>query len=844
MWRVATLRERKPLSALVKTIVGRRYQHNVTLQLDYYMSPQFAGVACAVVNNTYEKNGLNLSFLPTCPVGLEQGSVRQNQNENPAGITLGSVEQNIFIPTLVADPSLKTTAVAAMFRRSPLCVASLRDLKKGDTIGAHQDTVSLLQRIFPDQHVITSPRATKNSDLMSDKLGGIQAYTTTEVPALRRHMGKEPHVTYLEGLNGTKLGYSQVLFAADECLEGDARDVVSSFLEATFQGWEMAIRDPKAAVEMVAEAKKILALDDEMNDHWYPSSEFEMEMVQLCNDHVKETFQGDRHGIINPARWSEASQWLMDDKLVGQGFGLDTSIWSPSKQLLPGNELARAMLEDAKASAHAFFETHGRKPSLAVVTVGELARYTHADRRIQLYSTSVNSWFAKTKTGEANGFDVQEINLDASTTTDKLLSQIYALKNVDGIQLMWPLPDHIDAAKIFNAIPASKDADGIHYVGQLEIGNKKAYPPVTPLGTIALMKEHRVDVKDKRVLVIGRSPITGSPISHMLRAEGAIVTVAHSGVSTAHLETLVRESEVVVSCAGKPGLIKAEWLDGTEVVNVGTTFLEATDSLHSDVAGPIEDYATRYSPVPGGVGPLSAPALFQNVAQAAWDQMNGGGQVENSWERDPALLTKNFHFDSYTLALDFAKKVNDMSTIMDHHANIKFAHHCVDGVDVEMQFFTFEANTLTEKDYDAAKVVDMIYGGNQIRMKDYTYNLSEDSIAKYPASPRGSSKLLKVDGNGHVSHYENFSQVFGSLAKGAHVVFNESRVLDARLFAVAPNGDRVEVMILDLGAIAVNSPCNEITLRVMIRSDSVKEGDILVDAADGASNFEVVGVQG
>jgi 5,10-methylene-tetrahydrofolate dehydrogenase/methenyl tetrahydrofolate cyclohydrolase len=88
----------------------------------------------------------------------------------------------------------------------------------------------------------------------------------------------------------------------------------------------------------------------------------------------------------------------------------------------------------------------------------------------------------------------------------------------------------------------------------------------------------------------------------------------------------VRESEVVVSCVGGPGLIKAEWLDGTELVNVGTTFLEATDSLHSDVVGPIEDYATRYSPVRGGVGPLITPAL-QNVARAAWDQMNGGGQV-------------------------------------------------------------------------------------------------------------------------------------------------------------------------------------------------------------------------
>ncbi len=166
------------------------------------------------MNNSYASKGIDISFLPTCPVGLEQANVRKHQDANPSGVTLGTVEQNIFVPTLAADPSLKTTAVAAMFGQSPLCIASLQDPNslemKGCKIGTHEDTVDIMKRIFPSNEVVASPRATKNTDLINGDYGAIQAYTTTEVPALRHQLGHEPFVTPLEGLNGTKLGYSQV----------------------------------------------------------------------------------------------------------------------------------------------------------------------------------------------------------------------------------------------------------------------------------------------------------------------------------------------------------------------------------------------------------------------------------------------------------------------------------------------------------------------------------------------------------------------------------------------------------------------------------------------------------
>lgn len=737
MWRIsASLRERRTSSNRAKAalksayslIQGKRFQHAhaLSIQLDYYMSPQFAGIASALVNDKFSSRGIDVSFLPICPVGEEQKNVRIYQDANPSAVTMGTVEQNIFIPTLAANPEFRTTAVAAMFAQSPLCIASLEDPSSGKplTIGTHEDTVEVMKRIFPMHSVVASPRATKNTDLLAGKVGAIQAYTTTEVPCLRRELGHDPVVTPLEGLNGAKLGYSQVMFAADECLKesSDKREVVQSFCEATFEGWGHAIRHPEQAAEMVREAKKMLGLSDEANDHWHPSAEFEVEMLQKCDDYVKGTFEGDRYGVINSHRWNKANEWLLKgkkDRTAGEmeNFGLDADVWQPPKNLIPGNNLARTVLEEAKASATFFHETYGRKPSLAVITVGNLERYQHGQRRLQIYSNASNSWFSKASTGEANGFDVQEINLDSSTTTGELLSKLYEVRDVDGIQLMWPLPDHIDTAKVYSAIDVAKDVDGIHYVGQFEIGNKDAYPPVTPAAAFALMDEFDVEIEGKRVLVIGRSPIVGSPIAHMARDRGGAVTVVHSKIAEKTLKDLVGTAEIIMNCAGLPGLVKAEWISGAEVINVGTTFKEELDSLVSDVEGDIAKYASRYSPVPGGIGPLSAPMLFQNVAKAAWAQMSTTGIVlENGWERETAKLRKTYHFDNYKEALDAAKKVDELSTVMDHHANMTFTHECVNGVDVEMEFFTFEADQITEKDYDAAKAVDMLLSKDQVEM--------------------------------------------------------------------------------------------------------------------------------
>jgi pterin-4a-carbinolamine dehydratase len=216
--------------------------------------------------------------------------------------------------------------------------------------------------------------------------------------------------------------------------------------------------------------------------------------------------------------------------------------------------------------------------------------------------------------------------------------------------------------------------------------------------------------------------------------------------------------------------------------------------------------------------------------------------TRSSWQQRPAALQKTFHFDTYTAALEFAREVNEMSTIMDHHANMNFTHYCrTGGVDLELTWFTYETQSLTHKDYLAARAVDLISTGdektNEICMNDYTYNLQESSIATFPATPRGSSKLLTVDPAGQVEYHDHFESVVARLLSNSLVVFNDSRVLDARLYIRHPNlghnttsnekNKEVELMLLDLGDIPVDTAkCHDTPLRAMIRMETVQQGNV------------------
>lgn len=139
----------------------------------------------------------------------------------------------------------------------------------------------------------------------------------------------------------------------------------------------------------------------------------------------------------------------------------------------------------------------------------------------------------------------------------------------------------------------------------------------------------------------------------------------------------------------------------------------------------------------------------------------------------------------------------------------------------------------------------LLQGAKPIRMSDYTYTLLPESIAKYPASPRGSSKLLYCDQDGRVTYFPNFSTSIIPLLKGKHVVFNESRVLDARLYVMGDAMVAVELMILDLGSrqIDLASSCESVALSAMIRLEHVKPGDVFAETTSGVE-IEIVEVIG
>eukprot|EP00956_Cyclotella_meneghiniana_P040859 scaffold207397_cov52-Cyclotella_meneghiniana.AAC.4 len=153
---------------------------------------------------------------------------------------------------------------------------------------------------------------------------------------------------------------------------------------------------------------------------------------------------------------------------------------------------------------------------------------------------------------------------------------------------------------------------------------------------------------------------------------------------------------------------------------------------------------------------------------------------------------------------------------MDHHANMTITHQCVNGVDLEMELFSFEVSSLTQKDYDAARAIDFIHSDTPINMNDFKYDLKQDSIAVFPTKPRGSSKLLQVNSLGQVRYYDHFGRNITSLLKGCRVVFNDSRVLNARLAIDLGVSNEVELMLLDLGKIDPMLPRIDHQIDVMI----------------------------
>jgi len=225
---------------------------------------------------------------------------------------------------------------------------------------------------------------------------------------------------------------------------------------------------------------------------------------------------------------------------------------------------------------------------------------------------------AKHKASTEVGIEARDLRLPETTSEADLLrlvSELNADDEIDGILIQLPLPSDIDEAKVIRAIDPVKDVDGFHPLnaGQLYLG-EPAHVPGTPLGVIALLDEYEVDLSGAEAVVVGRSDIVGKPVAHLLLQRHATVTICHS--RTRDLAAAVARADVLVAAVGQPGVVRPEMVKrGAAVIDVGIT--RTDKGLRGDVAPETAERAGLITPVPGGVGPMTVAMLLRNTLRAA-----------------------------------------------------------------------------------------------------------------------------------------------------------------------------------------------------------------------------------
>jgi methylenetetrahydrofolate dehydrogenase (NADP+)/methenyltetrahydrofolate cyclohydrolase len=224
----------------------------------------------------------------------------------------------------------------------------------------------------------------------------------------------------------------------------------------------------------------------------------------------------------------------------------------------------------------------------------------------------------KHKAATEAGFDARDIRLPADISADRLLEQVAELNaddEVDAMLVQLPLPDHIDEARILRALDPKKDVDGLHpfNAGQLFLG-RPTLVGATPLGVMAMLHEHQIEIDGAHAVVLGRSDIVGKPMAHLLLQANATVTVCHS--HTRDLAQYTLEADILVAAVGVPSMVSPDMVKGRSVViDVGINRTDA--GIVGDVDPGAEDVAAYLTPVPGGVGPMTIACLLQNAVRCA-----------------------------------------------------------------------------------------------------------------------------------------------------------------------------------------------------------------------------------
>ena len=270
--------------------------------------------------------------------------------------------------------------------------------------------------------------------------------------------------------------------------------------------------------------------------------------------------------------------------------------------LLDGKELSRISEESIKKKVQEL-SSQNIKPTLATILVGN-------DPASETYVKMKRNTCARV------GMESIAVELSENTTTEELLEKIRSLnndKNVHGILLQHPVPSQIDERLCFDEIDINKDVDGVTCLG---FGNMSmgldAYGSCTPAGIMRLINHHNIQVEGLNAVVVGRSPILGKPMAMMLLNMNATVTICHS--RTTNLDLIIKNADIIVGAVGIPKFIKSDWIKkGAVVIDAG---------YHPEKCGDIdldniEKIASAYTPVPGGVGPMTINTLILQTLQSA-----------------------------------------------------------------------------------------------------------------------------------------------------------------------------------------------------------------------------------
>ena len=270
--------------------------------------------------------------------------------------------------------------------------------------------------------------------------------------------------------------------------------------------------------------------------------------------------------------------------------------------IMDGKKTASESEEDIKKRVEQILVTQKSVPILATILVG---------------SDPASATYVKMKGNacERVGMRSLKVELSENTSTEELLQKINELNTnpeVNGILLQHPVPEQIDERRCFDAIDIKKDVDGVTCLGfgNMSMG-ERAFGSCTPQGIMRLLHEYKIEIAGKHAVVVGRSPILGKPMAMMLLNENATVSICHS--KTTNLEEHLMKADIIVGAVGIPKFIKSNWIkDGAVVIDAG---------YHPEKCGDIDldgiiDRCSAYTPVPGGVGPMTINTLILQTVEA------------------------------------------------------------------------------------------------------------------------------------------------------------------------------------------------------------------------------------